>query len=222
MRAWPSPISVNPLVSGRDGELVQVRIATAPRLLEELLECLAVLSFPINPQIYHGVVRSVASQTGRDVARNARLFAAVSQAMDDSLIGVFDAKYHYNFWRPATAIRNGDIDGNDATQRDASWSPLVDAPMHPEYPSGHAILAGAVGAVLKADVGDARTATLATASPTAKGATRRWTSVDDFVREVGDSRIYAGIHYRAAIDAGVAMGKQIGELAAEKVLQTPH
>jgi hypothetical protein len=174
------------------------------------------------PQIYHGVVRSVASQPGRDVARNARLFAAVSQAMDDSLIGVFDAKYHYNFWRPATAIRNGDIDGNDATQRDASWSPLVDAPMHPEYPSGHAILAGAVGAVLKADVGDARTATLATASPTAKGATRRWTSVDDFVREVGDSRIYAGIHYRTAIDAGVAMGKQIGELAAEKVLQTPH
>ncbi|MGZ9058160.1 MAG: vanadium-dependent haloperoxidase, partial [Burkholderiaceae bacterium] len=159
---------------------------------------------------------------GRDVARNARLFAAVSQAMDDALIGVFDAKYHYNFWRPATAIRNGDIDFNDATQRDASWSPLVDAPMHPEYPSGHAILAGAVGAVLKADVGDGRMPTLATASPTAKGATRRWTSADDFVREVGDSRIYAGIHYRAAIDAGVAMGKQIGELAAEKVLQTPH
>ena len=174
------------------------------------------------PQIYHGVVRSVAGQPGRDVARNARLFAAVTQAMDDALIGVFEAKYQYNFWRPATAIRNGDIDGNEATQRDASWSPLVDAPMHPEYPSGHAILAGAVGAVLKADIGDGRMPTLATASPTAKGATRRWTSVDDFVREVGDSRIYAGIHYRAAIDAGATMGKQIGEVAAEKLLQTPH
>ena len=174
------------------------------------------------PQIYHGVVRSVAGQPGRDVTRNARLFAAVTQAMDDAMIGVFEAKYHYNFWRPATAIRNGDIDGNEATQRDASWSPLVEAPMHPEYPSGHAILASAVGAVLKADVGDSRTPVLATTSPTAKGATRRWTSVDDFVREVGDSRIYAGIHYRAAIDAGVTMGKQIGEAAVEKLLQTPH
>ena len=173
------------------------------------------------PPIYHGVVRSVANQSGRDVTRNARLFAAVTQAMDDAMISVFEAKYQYNFWRPGTAIRNGDIDGNDATQRDASWSPLIDSPMHPEYPSGHAILAAAVGTVLKADVGDARMP-LATTSPTAKGATRRWTNVDDFVREVADSRVYAGIHYRTGVDVGAKMGKQIGELTAEKFLQMPH
>jgi len=173
------------------------------------------------PPIYHGVVRSVANQSGRDVTRNARLFAAMTQAMDDAMISVFEAKYQYNFWRPATAIRNGDIDGNDATQRDASWSPLIDAPMHPEYPSGHAILAAAVGAVLKADVGDARMP-LATTSPTAKGATRRWTNVDDFVREVADSRVYAGIHYRTGVDVGATMGKRIGELTVEKFLQMPH
>ncbi len=88
------------------------------------------------PAIYHGVLRSVAQQPGRDVTRNARLFALAAQAMDDALIGVFEAKYHYNFWRPVTAIRNGDLDGHDATQRDASWSSLIDAPMHPEYPGG--------------------------------------------------------------------------------------
>ena len=54
--------------------------------------------------------------------------------MDDALIAVADAKYHYNFWRPITAIRNGDLDGNDATEREASWVPFVDTPMHPEYP----------------------------------------------------------------------------------------
>jgi hypothetical protein len=54
---------------------------------------------------------------GREVAQNARMFAAVAQAMDDAMIAVFDAKYHYNFWRPVTAIRNGDNDGNDATER---------------------------------------------------------------------------------------------------------
>jgi hypothetical protein len=174
------------------------------------------------PPIYYGVVRSVALQPGRDPLRNARLLAASAQALDDALIAVFDAKYHYNFWRPATAIRNGDIDGNDATTRDASWAPLIDAPMHPEYPSGHAILAGAVGTVLVAEIGNGPTPVLATTSPTAKGATRRWASVDDFVREVADSRVYAGIHFRSALDTGVAMGQKIGATAVTRLMQSPE
>jgi hypothetical protein len=169
------------------------------------------------PPIYFGVARSVAEQPGRTLARNARYFAATAQAMDDALISVFDAKYHYNFWRPVTAIRNGDGDGNDATARDASWSPLIDNPMHPEYPSGHAILAGAVGTVIKAEVGSDRMPVLATSSPTAKGATRKWASPEDFVREVSDSRVYAGIHYRFATQAGAQMGSKIGTLAAERL-----
>ncbi|MGQ0582108.1 MAG: vanadium-dependent haloperoxidase [Reyranella sp.] len=172
------------------------------------------------PSIYYGVVRSVANQPGRETTRNALLYAMAAQAMDDAMIGVFDAKYHYNFWRPVTAIRNGDIDGNDATQRDASWTSLLDSPMHPDYPSGHSILASAVATVLKADIGTSPMPTLSTTSPTAKGAARRWTNLDDFVREVSDARIYAGIHYRAATDAGVEMGRRIGELAAKR-LATP-
>jgi membrane-associated phospholipid phosphatase len=93
----------------------------------------------------------------------------------------------------------------------------VEAPMHPEYPSGHAILAGAVGAILKADIGATATPTLTTSSPTAKGASRQWTSVDAFVREVCDSRIYAGIHFRTAVDVGAAMGQRIGELATTRL-----
>jgi hypothetical protein len=174
------------------------------------------------PAIYHGVVHSVAQMPGREVTQNARMFAAVAQAMDDGMIGVFDAKYHYNFWRPATSIRNGDIDGNEATQREASWSPLIDAPMHPEYPSAHSILAAAVGTVLKAEIGKGPMPVLTTTSPTAKGAARRWTNLDDFTREVGEARIYEGIHYRTSTDVGIAMGKQIGELTVEKFLQMPH
>ena len=70
------------------------------------------------------MVQSVALAPGRDVAQNARLYAAMAQAMDDALISVFEAKYHYQFWRPVTAIRNGDIDGNDATVADPGWAPL--------------------------------------------------------------------------------------------------
>lgn len=174
------------------------------------------------PAIYFGVAHSVAQMPGRNSMQNARMFAAVAQAMDDALISVFEAKYHYNFWRPATAIRNGDIDGNEATQREASWAPFSEAPMHPEYPSGHAILAGAVGTVLQAEIGKGPTPVLMTTSPSAKGAARRWTNLDEFMREVGDARIYSGIHYRTSIDAGVTMGKQIGALTMEKFLQIPH
>jgi hypothetical protein len=171
------------------------------------------------PPIYTGVVRSVAQQPGRDAARNARLYAAATQAMDDALISVFDAKYHYNFWRPVTAIRNGDADGHDGTARDASWAPMIDNPMHPEYPSGHSILAGAVAAVVKADVGSGAMPVLSTTSPTAKGATRRWSQAEDFVREVSDARVYEGVHFRFSVDTGAAMGRRIGELAALRHLQ---
>ena len=174
------------------------------------------------PAIYHGIVRSVAQAPGRDVLQNARMFAAVAQSMDDAMIGVFEAKYHYNFWRPATAIRNGDIDGNEATQREASWSPFVDAPMHPEYPSAHSILAAAVATVLKAEIGNNPTPVLTTTSPSAKGATRRWTSLDDFMREVADARVYEGIHYRTSTDVGLAMGKQIGDLTVKKFVEVAH
>ena len=174
------------------------------------------------PPIYHGVVRSVAAMPGREVTQNARLFMATTQAGDDALIAIMDAKYHYNFWRPATAIRNGDIDGNDATERDASWTPFIDVPMHPEYPSAHSILAGAVGAVLQAEIGAGPMPVLATASPTAKGAVRRWTKVDDFTQEVADARVYDGVHYRFSTEVGTAMGRRIGELAALKFLQSPE
>jgi hypothetical protein len=166
--------------------------------------------------IYHGVVRSVAEQPGRDVLRNARLFAAVTQAVDDALIAVFDAKYHHAFWRPITAIRNGDIDGNDATERDASWTPLIDTPMHPEYPCAHCTQAGAIGAILKAEIGSGPMPVLRTTSASANGAERRWPSVEAFVQEVGNARVYDGVHYRSSTEVGTDLGRRIGELATQR------
>jgi hypothetical protein len=167
------------------------------------------------PAIYFSVVRSAAP---RDLVASAKLYAAAAQAMDDALIAVMDAKYHYNFWRPATAIRNGDADGNDATTRDAGWAPLIDAPLHPEYPSAHSILAGAVGAVLQAQLGAGPVPVLSTTSPTLKGTVRRWTRVEDFMQEVASARVYEGIHYRHSTEIGLAMGRQIGALAAARHL----
>jgi hypothetical protein len=171
------------------------------------------------PPIYYGLVRSVATVPGRDVTQNARLLAAVTQAIDDAMIAVFDAKYHYNFWRPVTAICNGDMDGNDATEQDLSWAPFVETPMHPEYPCAHCIIAGAVGIVLEAEIGSNPTPILTTTSSTAKNSARSWKKIDDFVQEVSLARIYDGVHYRFSTQVGTAMGKQIGALAVAKFVQ---
>jgi len=166
------------------------------------------------PAVYWPVARSVATAPGRDVTENARLLAVAAMAMDDALIAVFDAKYAYNLWRPITAIRNGDLDGNDATARDPSWTPFIDTPMHPEYPCAHCIVSASLGAVLEAEIGAGRVPKLSSASSTASGVVRTWTSIGDFVQEVAVARIYDGVHYRNSTEVGTAMGKKIGELSA--------
>jgi hypothetical protein len=171
------------------------------------------------PVIYYPLARAVATQPGRDVTQNARLLAAVGMAIDDALIAVFDAKYNFNFWRPVTAIRNGDKDSNDATERDPAWTPFIDTPLHPEYPCAHCIVSGALGAVLQAEIGGGPVPRLATTSPTAPGVTRSWASIADFTQEVANARIYDGVHYRNSTEVGTAMGRRIGAMVATKVLQ---
>lgn len=86
---------------------------------------------------------------------------------------------HYDFWRPITAIRNGDVDDNPGTERDASWQPLEATPMHPEYPCAHCIQSGSVAAVVKAVLGTVDISEVALTSPTAPGVTHRWTNLDE-------------------------------------------
>jgi hypothetical protein len=169
------------------------------------------------PDVYWPVARSVASTPGREIADNARLLAVAAMAMDDALIAVFDAKYTYTLWRPITAIRNGDLDGSDATERDPGWTPFIDTPMHPEYPCAQCIVSGALGAVLEAEIGAGPSPQLSSASSTAGGAVRTWASVRDFTQEVALARIYDGVHYRFSTEVGSAMGRKIGEVAARSI-----
>ena len=170
------------------------------------------------PAVYYGAVRSVVEQPGRDLMRNARLFAALTQAIDDALIAVFDAKYHYALWRPITAIRNGDQDSNDATERDPSWTPFLATPMHPEYPCAHCIQAGVIGAFVQHEIGPGTQATIVTTSNAPGSGERRWTSVDALVQEVANARIYGGMHYRYSTEVGAEMGRRIGTQAIQRLL----
>jgi hypothetical protein len=154
-----------------------------------------------------------------DVVDCARLFALTSIAGKDAIIAIFDAKFHYNLWRPVTAIRNADTTSNPATPRDASWLPLGETPMHPEYPCPHCIGSAAVGAVLQKIVGN-EFGEFSLTSSTAPGVTRKWTQVQDYSDEVANARIYAGFHYRFSTEVGKDMGRKIGELTAATQLRS--
>jgi hypothetical protein len=172
----------------------------------------------VGPASWGPVLRAVAGAPGRALARNARLFALAEMAAADAYIAVFDAKYTFNLWRPITAIRNGDTHGSGAMSRIADWEPLVDTPLHPEYPCAHCITSGAIAAVLESEFGPTIPEVTMT-SPTAPGLVRRWRTAKAFTDEVSMARLYGGIHYRTSIVVGQAMGRQIGELAARQYLR---
>jgi hypothetical protein len=173
----------------------------------------------VGPQAYHPFARQLATAKQMSVGDSARFMALVSIGLNEALIAVFDAKYHYNFWRPITAIRNGDIDGNPATDREATWQPIDNTPMHPEYPCAHCILSGSVAGVVKAVLGNAEIPEIAITSPTAPGVTHHFTTLAAFTDEVANARIWAGFHYRFSTRVGTDMGRQIGEYVVQTVMQ---
>jgi hypothetical protein len=167
--------------------------------------------FVTGPQAWNPIVRQLATLKKLDLVDSARLFALVAMATDDAFIAVFDAKYVYNFWRPVTAIRNADLSGNRATPREASWLPLGDTPMHPEYPCAHCITSSAAATVLRSVFGN-DIPQVSMTSPTAPGVTHSWTRIQDYADEVSVARIYAGFHFRFSTRIGEDMGQKIGEL----------
>jgi hypothetical protein len=171
------------------------------------------------PVAYHPFVRHLVIAKQMSVVDSARFMALVAVGLNDAIIAVLDAKYHYNFWRPITAIRNGDTDGNPDTDREATWQPIAPTPMHPEYPCAHCILSGSVAGVVKAALGTVDIPEIATTSPTAPGVTHRWTNMTAFTEEVADARIWAGFHYRFSTRVGTEMGHQIGEYVVKSVMQ---
>ena len=171
------------------------------------------------PVAYHPFLRQLVTAKQMGVVESARFMALAAIAINDALIAVLDAKYHYNFWRPITAIRNGDIDGNPATEREATWQPIAVTPMHPEYPCAHCILSSSVAGVVKATLGSVDIPEIAITSPTAPGVTHRWTSMTAFTDEVAHARIWAGFHYRFSTRVGAEMGLRIGEYVVKSVMQ---
>jgi hypothetical protein len=142
-----------------------------------------------------------------NVVDASRFMAMISVTYADSLISCFDAKYHYAFWRPITALRAGETDGNEETVGDPTWTTLLPGtPNHPEYPSAHSCITPAGGMVIARFLG---TGNIDFTVPSVTGlGDRHYDQVKDLQYEVGNARIWGGIHYRSAIEDGTTIGKK--------------
>lgn len=154
---------------------------------------------------YQRAFRAFSARRLLDIESTARLFAMLDTAAADALIGCFDGKYHYAFWRPVTAVRAADLDGNASTSADAGWTPLLVTPNHPEYPSAHGCLTGAIGETLAGFLGTRQIDFTVDSAVT--GTERSYGSVRELEQEIVDSRLWAGLHYRFSSVAGVALGR---------------
>jgi membrane-associated phospholipid phosphatase len=169
------------------------------------------------PGHWNAIAAEVAEARGATLAENARLFATLNVALADAGIASWDAKYAFDLWRPVTAIRRADTDGNPRTEPDPGWVPLLPTPPFPTCTSGHSTFSGAAEAVLSAYFGP-ETA-FATGSEGLPGVTRSFESFAEAAEEAGMSRIYGGIHFQFDNVDGLASGRAVGRHVAASLFR---
>jgi len=180
-----------------------------------------------SPLQWNRIARSASAARGLDVWESARLFGLLNMALADGYVGSFEAKAHYNFWRPVTAIHEGATDGNPATAGDPTWVPLVPTPPIPDYDSAHSVEGAAAAEVLAGVFGtnDVSFSTCSLTLPVGTRCTdavpvfRSFTSFSQAADENGLSRILVGFHFRQAVAEGLKHGRQIGKRAVNLFLQ---
>ena len=180
-----------------------------------------------SPIQWNRIARAVSATRQQTLWENARLFALLNLALADGYIGTFKAKYHFNFWRPITAIRLGESDGNPDTSGDPNWSPLVETPAIPDHDSGHSVEGGAGAQVLERFFGSDRASFRVCSTSLPAGSrcgdttpvTRSYTSFSQAAEENGVSRIYVGFHFRRAVTEGIQHGRKIADRAFNRYLK---
>ncbi|MDT7833571.1 Ig-like domain-containing protein, partial [Aquabacterium sp. OR-4] len=166
------------------------------------------------PGHWNQIASQVALTKGNSLSANARLFAQLNVALADAAIACWDAKYFYGAWRPETAIHDAELDNNAATTDDDNWRSLLITPPHPDYVSGHSTFSAAAAAVLGNAFGD--NTAFSTTSATLPGVTRSFSSFTQAAEEAGRSRVYGGIHFEYANQAGKALGQNVAQAVLQK------
>jgi hypothetical protein len=171
------------------------------------------------PPAWNRIARVVAGDRALDVRDSARLMALMNMAMADGYIAGFKIRYVYDLWRPVTAIRDGDADGNDATAGDPAWDSHQNTPAVSDYPSTQSTFSAAAAVILAGVLGADQVSFSSTSGAPFAAITRSFASFSQAARESADSRVYAGIHFRTACEDGLALGHKIGQRAFALYLQ---
>ena len=161
-------------------------------------------------------LRDLASRRLLDISDSARLFAAVDMSVTDSVVAVWDGKFHYGWWRPITAIREADTDGNPNTTGVPGWTPFLVTPPYPDWPSGLNGVFGAVAQTLSRLNPGVGRVDLNMTSAAAGGITRHYEYAEDLRQDAVDSRVWSGIHFRRADEVAFEMGTQVGNWALDR------
>ena len=214
--AGPPAINSERYLADFDETKTRGGAASLSRTADQTIACLFWNSTSAS-YFWNNVAASLAAERKLTLSQNARLFALVNLAVADAAIACWEAKYHYVFWRPITAIPLAETDGNAATMPDACWAPLFATPNHPEYPSGHSSFSSAAAAVLADHFGE-ETA-FSVKSDVMLGVVRSFPSFSKALEEIKEARIFAGIHFRAACDDGHATGRAVANYVIGNVLR---
>jgi membrane-associated phospholipid phosphatase len=171
---------------------------------------------------WNRIAAQISASRSLSLTANAHLFALLGVAMADAAIACWDSKYRYVFWRPITAIRLGDTDGNASTDPDTAWTPWLDAlppgtPPHPEYPSGHSTVSGSAASILAAMFGDNSPFTL---TSELRPGTRSFASFSAAVAEIADARVFGGIHFRTSCVRGNALGQAVAAFVSRHAMRS--
>lgn len=168
--------------------------------------------FTVNPvEMYNRAFRDRASSDGLSVAEQARLFAMLNIAGADAIINCFNDKLHYSFWRPVTAIHNGESDGNKKTVGDPAWTPLVVGPPYSDHASGYNCVTGGFMHAAADFFGNGRVNFTLVKSASDPGVTREYKRFADVIDDTIDARIYQGLHFRTADVQGAKIGKDVAD-----------
>ena len=172
-------------------------------------------------QALNQAARQVAQEQGRSLSENARALALINMAMNDSLVASFLNKYHYNFWRPETAIHADDTDGNPKTGPDPNYVPFIVTPCFPSYPSNHGSAGNGAAEVLRRLYGEAGHSITLT-NPAVPDIVLQYTSFKQITDDISDARVYGGIHFRTDQEAGADLGRAIGTAVYKNNLRSVH
>jgi membrane-associated phospholipid phosphatase len=172
-------------------------------------------------QVFNQAIQQVAREKGHSLSENARALAVVNMAMNDSLVAAFLNKYHYNFWRPETAIHAGGRDGNPKTRPDPSFVPFVTTPCFPSYPSNHGSAANGASVIMERTYGEGGHS-ITLSNPVVPDIVLQYTTFKQITDDISDARVYGGIHFRTDQDAGERLGKAIGKTVDKNNLRPIH